>query len=1084
MTAKHIHGLFRRFVLLCAVAALIAINIFTVAPNAAEDKIRVGFFKFSGYHEISDDGARSGYGYDFFQKIGVFDDWSFDYLGYDLSYSDNLDMLERGELDVVTSASKTPEREKLFLYSDEPIGTNATIFTVKADNTAVVAGDYSTYDGLKIGMLDGNSKNDNFHDFSVNHSFTYEPVYFETEDELSQALQDGKVDGIVSGSLRALRNEWVIESMAPSDFYVVVNKNNPQLMERINNAIYELDLKEPDWRNLLNRKYYSLDTEGSVMLDANERNYLNELISSGRKLKVLVNPDMAPYSYFESGEAKGIFPVIFKRFADKNNIAYEFIEVKSHDEYHHLRASGEADVVIDFTEVYDDAENEGYKLTDPYINTELARLMRKNHNGEIKKIAVTIHSELLHSYIAKMYSPEDIINYESVDECIKAVDDGSVDAAVFCVYTAERITRHDVKNRYSYILMGELAMSYCMGVSNREDHLLISVLNKEIAGLSDETRSDIIMSEAGLQSFESDHSLMAFLYGNPIYGMLALLFISLFVIVCIVLIARLRSQKVLEKRIKEVSEKYELKEQELSDALVMADQANRAKTTFLNNMSHDIRTPMNAIIGFTALASEHIDNTERARDYLSKIAQSSDHLLSLINDVLDMSRIESGNVHIEEKPENLAEVLHGLRNIIQADVHAKNLALFIDTVDVTDENIRCDKLRLNQVLLNLLSNAIKFTEPGGTITLRVTQKPSDKERCAVYEFLVKDTGIGMSPEFAKTIFEPFTRERTSTVSGIQGTGLGMSITKNIVDMMNGKIAVSSQPNVGTEFTVEFEFKLDGEMREFAEITELKGKRGLVVDDDVISCQSVSKMLRELGLRSEWTMYGKEAVVRTEEALDMGDPYEVYIIDWSMPDMNGIETVRRIRGVIGKDAPIILLSAYDWTNVEDEAREAGVTDFISKPLFASDLHYVLERTVGSINDNNPDNADSVSFEGKSVLLAEDNELNREIAYEILSGMGLVVDTAENGKEAYEKVRYSKPGQYGLVLMDVQMPVMDGYEATKKIRALGRAIGKIPIIAMTANAFEEDRIRAIEAGMNDHLAKPIDIEKLTELLKKTL
>ncbi len=320
MMKKRTKDLFRRFALVFTAAVMFAIYISALPMNAAEDKIRVGFFEFSGYHEISDEGVRSGYDYDFFQKIGVLDDWTFDYLYYDLSYSDNLEMLEKGELDVVTSASKTPEREKLFLFSDEPIGTNSTIFTVKAGNMNVVAGDYSTYNGLKIGMLEGNSKNDNFKNFSESHGFTYEPIYYKTEDELSDALQTGSVDGIVSGSLRALHNEWLIESMDASDFYVVVNKNAPQLMERINKAIHELDLKEPDWRNLLNRKYYSLDSEGSVMFNAEERNYLSELISSGRKLKVLMNPDMAPYSYFDKGEAKGIFPAIFRTFADKSGI--------------------------------------------------------------------------------------------------------------------------------------------------------------------------------------------------------------------------------------------------------------------------------------------------------------------------------------------------------------------------------------------------------------------------------------------------------------------------------------------------------------------------------------------------------------------------------------------------------------------------------------------------------------------------------------------------------------------------------------------------------------------------------------------
>ncbi len=1084
MTKKWISGFFRRSVLVCTMAALLLPQISAVSSGAAEERIKVGFFEFSGYHEISDDGTRSGYGYDFFQKIGVLDDWTFDYLGYDLSYSDSLAMLEKGELDVVTSVSKTPEREKLFLFSDEPIGTNETIFTVKAGNMAVTAGDCATYDGLKIGMLEGNSKNENFRRFSESHAFTYIPVYFETESEMSDALQDGSIDGLVSGSLRRLNNEWLIESMDAADFYVAVNKNDTQLMDRINDAIHELDLKEPDWRNLLHQKYYSLDAEGIVMLDAAERSYLQSLADTGRTLKVLTDPDLSPYSYFENGEAKGIFPAIFREFADKNNIRYEFVETANSTEYYRIRESQGADIVLDLSTSYYEAEKEGYKLTDPYMDCSLARLTRKLHDNEIKTIAAVEQPVVPSGYAADMYDPDTITYYNSVDACVKAVGDGSADAAILFSYTTERIIQNDVKNKYSFVILGDLAVSYCMGVKASESHLLLSVLNKEIAGLSDEKLSAIIIAEADLHGSESSKTLAAFLYANPGYGMAVLLFVCLFAIVCLVLLFRMHSQKLLEKRIQEISEQYKIKEQELSDALDLADQANRAKTVFLNNMSHDIRTPMNAIIGFTALASAHLDNTERTKDYLSKIAQSSDHLLSLINDVLDMSRIESGNVTIEEKPEDLAEILHGLRNIIQADVHAKQLELFIDTVDVTEENIRCDKLRLNQILLNLLSNSIKFTDPGGTVSLRVTQKPSPHEGCGTYEFRVKDTGIGMSPEFAKTIFEPFTRERTSTVSGIQGTGLGMSITKNIVDMMHGTIEVHSQPGKGTEFIIELEFKIGGETQVLSVITELKGKRGLVVDDDVISCQSVSKMLRQFGLRSEWTMYGKEAVVRAEEALDIGDPYEVYIIDWSMPDMNGIETVRQIRRVIGQDAPIILLSAYDWSDIEHEARAAGVTDLISKPLFASDLHQALARTTGQVQEETDETAEQ-NFEGKRLLLAEDNELNREIAIELLSSLGFTVETAENGREAYEMVRDAEPGRYDLILMDVQMPVMDGYEATQKIRSLEDTVhSRVPIIAMTANAFEEDKRKAMASGMDGHLAKPIDMELMTALLKKIL
>ncbi len=528
--------------------------------------------------------------------------------------------------------------------------------------------------------------------------------------------------------------------------------------------------------------------------------------------------------------------------------------------------------------------------------------------------------------------------------------------------------------------------------------------------------------------------------------------------------------------------------EELADALALAEQANRAKTTFLNNMSHDIRTPMNAIIGFTALASTHIDNKERVLDYLGKIGKSSNHLLSLINDILDMSRIESGKVNITEKPENLAEMLHSLRDIIQADIHSRQLEFFIDTVDVTDESIYCDRLRLNQVLLNILSNAMKFTSPGGTVSMRITERAVSRTGYASYEFCIKDTGIGMSPEFVKTIFEPFTREHSSTVSSIQGTGLGMAITQTIVDMMGGSIEVHSEEGKGSEFIVTLDLRLQEERREIPRIEWLAGLRGLVVDDDINTCQSVAQMLRQIGMRSEWTMYGKEAVIRTKEALKLGDQFHVYIIDWLMPDLNGIETVRRIRQVVGSNAPIIILSAYDWSDIEDEARRAGVTDFVSKPLFLSDLHRVLLKACGDlIEEAAPEPLLSLDtdFEGRRVLLVEDNELNKEIAEELLCQEGFLVETAENGKEAVDAVRDRQPGWFDLILMDVQMPVMDGYEATRCIRALSDPVrAHVPIIAMTANAFDEDKQAAAEAGMDGHVGKPIDIPVLLKILRDVL
>ena len=524
----------------------------------------------------------------------------------------------------------------------------------------------------------------------------------------------------------------------------------------------------------------------------------------------------------------------------------------------------------------------------------------------------------------------------------------------------------------------------------------------------------------------------------------------------------------------------------LKDALMQANRASKAKSVFLSNMSHDIRTPMNAIVGFTSLAMKHIDNRDRMEEYLKKIMTSGNHLLSLINDVLDMSRIESGKIRLEEKACSLPEILHGICNIVQADVHAKQLELHVDTMDIRNEDIFCDKLRLNQVLLNLLGNAVKYTGAGGAINMRITEKAGAPEGYATYEFSIKDNGVGMSAEFVEHIFEPFEREMNSTVSGIQGTGLGMAITKNIVDMMNGTIEVESELGEGSTFTVSFTFQIREKEKEEQDIPELKNCRALVVDDDFNTCDSVSYMLGQIGLRAEWTLSGKEAVLRTKQASMRKDGYLVYIIDWLLPDMNGIEVTRRVRQMMGDDVPVIVLTAYDWSDIEEEAKEAGVTAFCSKPLFMSELRDCLRTVIGLEEADEVEQVSgTVQFKAGRILLAEDNELNQEIAVEILDSAGFKTEVAENGKIAVEMLEKSSPGYYQLVLMDVQMPVMNGYEAVREIRQLeNQKLASVPVIAMTANAFEEDKQEALRNGMDGHIAKPINIEILFNTLNKVL
>ena len=540
------------------------------------------------------------------------------------------------------------------------------------------------------------------------------------------------------------------------------------------------------------------------------------------------------------------------------------------------------------------------------------------------------------------------------------------------------------------------------------------------------------------------------------------------------------------KDITEQVRKQREQTQALQDALMQAQHANKAKTTFLSNMSHDIRTPMNAIIGFSTIAVSHIDNREQVLDCLQKVLSSSNHLLSLINDILDMSRIESGKVQIKEQECNISELMHNLVSIIQPQIKAKQLELFIDTFDVANEDVIADPLKLNQVFINLMSNAVKYTPAGGSISFKIIQKTTFRHGYGDYVFVIKDNGTGMSPNFVEHIFEPFERESTVTQSGIQGTGLGMAITRNIVEMMNGTISVESEVGKGSTFTVELSLKLQDTERTEQQIKELEGLRALVVDDDFNACDGVSKMLKQIGLRSEWTTSGREAVYRAKSAHDDGDSYHTFIIDWQMPGLSGIETAKEIRKVIGAEAPIIILTAYDWTDIEEEAKSVGVTAFCAKPLFMSDLKTVLLAANNMLEKQEEVPEWTLAdFSGKRILLVEDNELNREIAQVILEESGFLVDTAPDGTDAVAIMEKAEENYYDAILMDVQMPTMDGYEATRTIRRLPRKdVQSLPIIAMTANALEEDKEAALMNGMNAHIAKPLDMDIFISVLKKFL
>lgn len=543
----------------------------------------------------------------------------------------------------------------------------------------------------------------------------------------------------------------------------------------------------------------------------------------------------------------------------------------------------------------------------------------------------------------------------------------------------------------------------------------------------------------------------------------------------------------ISRRIDEQRHEEEQQRQALQSALEAATSASQAKSQFLSNMSHDIRTPMNAIVGMTAIAAAHLDERERVMECLQKITLSSRHLLSLINDILDMSKIESGKLSIKEEPFNFAELAGEVLELVRPQADAGQLELDVRLSVLKNENVIGDPLRIRQICINILSNAVKYTPSGGRVQIEVRQEETSRRGYQKYIFRCTDTGIGMSPGFLEHLFKPFERAQDSTNSKIAGTGLGMAITKNLVDLMNGDIQVESSIGEGSSFTVTLPLKLQTAPQ--AEVPEeWVGVHSLIVDDDRQTCENAAELLENMGLRPQFVTEGRAAVKCAVQAQVTDDPYELMIIDWKMPDIDGVEVARRVRAQIGPELPLIVLSAYDWSEIESEAREAGVTAFLSKPFYRSKVCYLLSELSGKKKYVKPEGYTykPADFAGKKVLLAEDNEINREIARTLINEMGVShIDEVCDGMEAVNMVKGSKEGYYDLILMDIQMPRMDGYEAARTIRGLNRHDAwKVPIVAMTANAFEEDVQEALRAGMNAHFAKPVDTGILEQLLHKYL
>ena len=1047
------------------------------AETASAKVVRVGSFE-DTFNYVNEKGARKGYGYELLETLSGYTGWQFEYVTCD--WSDCFEKLKNGEIDIIGGISYTEDRTQEMLFSDEPMGVEKYYLYADLSRADISASDFKTLNGKKIGVLMGTEPEVMLAEWEEKYGLKTEHVNISNNEDVKQKLANHEIDCFVSleESFWAERGISTITRVGESGIYYAINKNRPDIKEELDDAMRALDEAVPFYTADLYKRYFSMDY--TPILTGEEKAWLRK--HGAIRMGFLASDSGVSTFDPATGEFTGVITDYIQFAADclgNQELEFQLVGYDSKEAELDALKSGEIDMIFHFDQSPNLAEEYHFACTNTTWTSNLMAVTNKQHFNEnnVNRIAVPQNKLSLKKYLAFYYPQWEIVDCDTQEDAARLVKDGQADCFVTGISSENKYSKK--YSFYSVPLVNPVRSCFAVNSGNRS---LLSILNKTIKAMP------VNMLAGALAMYKSSArkvTLSDFIKDN-FFKVMLISSIAVAVVLLTILMLLQKARKAEAAARKAASDTQELNAK-LQVAVEKAESANRAKSTFLSNMSHDIRTPMNAIIGFTTLALSNIDDTDRVKDYLGKTLASSNHLLSLINDVLDMSRIESGKIHLEEVEVNLSDVLHDLKTIVSGQIYAKQLELYMDAMDVTDEDVYCDKTRLNQILLNLLSNAIKFTPAGGTVSVRVRQLAGKVRGCGQYEFRIKDNGIGMSQEFAQKIFEPFERERTSTVSGIQGTGLGMAITKNIVDMMGGTIEVQTAQGKGTEFTVCVPMRAQTEQRPVEKITELEGLKALVVDDDFNTCDSVTKMLVKVGMRAEWTLSGKEAVLRARQALEMSDVYHAYIIDWRLPDMNGIEVTRQIRS-LHDDTPIIILTAYDWSDIEVEAKAAGVTAFCAKPMFMSDLRETLMSALGqkpadAVQRLLPEkNAD---FKGKHILLVEDNELNREIAQEILREYGFLVDSAENGAVAVEKVSTAAPGSYDLVLMDVQMPIMDGYTATRKIRALDDpARAKLPILAMTANAFDEDRRNALESGMNGFLSKPIVIDDLVQELRKIL
>lgn len=898
-------------------------------PQEDTPEYKVSFYASDCYNMQDENGKRSGYAFEMLQGISKYIQCTFSYEGYDKSPKECEELLREGKIDIYTAARITPEREEEFVFSTHPAITAKTCMNIKRGNTKVSAGDYSTYNGMRIGLLRRHTYNDKFIAFTNEKGIQCEIVYYDTPTDLSNALITGEVDALVNSYIRTPEDEVTIESFGETPYYFMARKENEELVQQIDAAIDEMNIETPNWRGDLYNKYYG-SQNSNTRLTVQEQELLAQMQENNTVVRAVMNPERNPYSWYEDGEGLGIAAELFKLTADRLGLDYEIVPVNSVQEYKEVIASGNIDIVMDMSGYYEDMGDYIYKMTDPYLTTTVSVLHRRGASGKNTRIGVLDNNIAVKEIVSSIWPAADIVPMEDSQQCIDAILEGDIDCALMMSYTAQKAARDDTRNRFSVDVVPGAEMSICMGVNSKDSRYFYGMWEKTLAEAAADNSTELVQRYAGEAETPT---LLAYLYDHPEYffGVAGLVLLTIFIIILFIL------STVSRKKQMSISKR-------LAEALEEAESANAARLNFFSKMSHDIRTPLNAVLGMTQIAKKCEDNPEKLDNALDKITAEGSYLLTMINSILDINQLEHGRIELVKKPFNLDKCLKDSIDILKPLAIKKNQTLTV-TAGFTDCIVIGDSGRFSQIIVNIVSNAIKYTGEGGKIDVSLTAASDNR-----YRLVCTDNGVGMSQEFLKHICEDYSRAEDSRISVTEGTGLGMAVVKGFTSLMGGTLTIESTQGEGSTFTVEIPFEepsaksrqliLDSQDAQKQSVQDFKGKKVLLVEDNVLNAEIAAELLNSIGFVVDWAENGKAAVEKYEQS---GlHTYYVIFMDMQMPVMNGIDTTKQIRSLKreDRDVPIFAMTANTHDKDRKDCIDAGMNGYITKPINITEIQNTI------------------------------------------------------------------------------------------------------------------------------------------------